>query len=96
MPRIHDAESVETLLKLWELCDRYARRELIREAGENAYVSEAHRHWKITGHPLLFGCCSRSDEAMQKLEQCLGSSRLNRIAAMSAAYFASPLDPITP
>jgi hypothetical protein len=72
MSRIHDAESVENLIRLWELCDRLDRRIVMSKAAEQAYQSEAHRHWRIYGHPLEYGCCKGSTAAFLSLDDCLG------------------------
>lgn len=75
MPKVHDAESTEVLMRLWELCDRYSRAEVLHLAASEAYQSESHRHRILYGHALTYGCCKDADPVNRRLNDSLRQLR---------------------
>jgi len=85
MRKIHDEKSVETLIQLWELCDRYSRAELLHHAATESYSSESHRHRILFGHGLSHGCCKDSEQTMRRLDDILGKMRGRNLSTEVAA-----------
>lgn len=54
----------ETLVRLYELCDRYGGTSATR-----LVTSASERHREATGHLLAFGCCSTQDSILAALRR---------------------------